>query len=219
MSIIRGPSGLRVFAAAAVLSAALTAALTVHAALPPPPDAEQIKLDAAIAGLKDEIVNFNRDALNVEDEVLYPAHSRTNIYFGVKVNALLMKSLSVAIDDQPPQVHTYSDAEARALINSKGLHRLTRIGLKPGAYRLRVDYVAQFADAKETDAPVSGHYEAIFDKRSRAAELELVLMRNTRYAQPEMRLRDRKVAQADETVPPPSKDRRRRIRPTLRSSQ
>lgn len=185
------------------------------AANAPPPDPEQLKLDGAIQGLKEEVLEFNRDALNVENDVLYPLHTRANVYFGVKVNALLVKTISVAVNDKPPVTYTYSDPEARALLNSEGLHRLMRVNLEPGAHRISVDYTAQFAEAKPEDPLVSGHYEAIFDKRSRTAELELMLTRSSRLEQPQMRLRDRKLAAVDEVVPAPPKNKRRRLRPLL----
>lgn len=213
MSHVRGRPGLRVLAAVLLGYGALVQAQ--GAPVPPPPDAEQLKLDGAIQGLKDEILDFNREALAVENEILYPLHTRANIYFGVRVGALLMKSLSITVDDGEPRTYTYSDPEARALLSSEGLHRVMRVSLEPGPHRISVDYTAQFADADADDAPITGHYEAIFDKRSRAAELELTLARGTRLSQPQMRLRDRKVAAVDESLPPPIKKRRPRPRRTI----
>lgn len=208
MSIVRHPQGMRVIAAA-VLGLCLAQAAVAAAPVPPPPDPEQLKLDGAIQGLKDEILSFNRDAQLVENDVLYPAHSRASIYLGVKIGALLMKTVSIAVDDRPAQTYTYSDPQARALLISEGLHRLVQISLEPGPHRLTVDYTAQYADADKDDKPVTGHYEAIFDKRPREAELELTLSRNSRFSEPQLRLRDRKVA-VDEALPPPPKNRRPR---------
>lgn len=213
MTIARGRYGLRVLVAALLGYGTLVQAQTAPVA--PPPDPEQLKLDGAIQGLKDEILDFNREALAVENDVLYPLHTRASLYFGVRVGALLVKTLSIAVDDGTPLTYTYSDADARALLNSEGLHRVMRLSLEPGPHRISVDYTAQFADADADDAPISGHYEAIFDKRSRAAELELTLARGTRLSQPQMRLRDRKIAAADESLPPAIKKRRPRPRRTI----
>lgn len=206
MSNSRGPKGLRAFAAAILVASTLPAL----AATPPPPDPEQLKLDGAIQGLKDEVLNLNREALWVENEVLYPQHTRANIYFGVRVGGLLIKTLSISIDDGEAQTHSYTDAEARALLTSESLHRVLRTSLEPGPHRVSVQYTAQFADADEGDAPITGQYDAIFDKRSRTAELELTLSRGTRLSQPQMRLRDRKVAAADEQLPPKQRKQRPR---------
>lgn len=213
MSHVRGRYGLRILAAAMLCFGTLAQAQTAPVA--PPPDAEQLKLDGAIQGLKDEILDFNREALAVENEILYPLHTRANLYFGVRVGALLMKTLSIAVDDGQPVTYTYSDSEARALLNSEGLHRVLRLSLDPGPHRISVDYTAQYADADADDKPITGHYEAIFDKRGRAAELELTLARGTRLSQPQMRLRDRKVAAADESLAAPIKKRRPRPRRTI----
>lgn len=212
MPICRGRYALSLLVAATLASGLAQAAQTQQAA---PVDPDQIKLDRAIQGLKDEVINFNRDAQNVEDDVNFPLSQRVNIYFGIKVNALLIKTLSVSVDDKPAYTYNYSDAEARALLNSEGLHRVMRASLEQGAHRLSVDYTAQFADAKPDDPPVSGHYEAIFDKRAQGAELELKLSRTSRLEKPQMRLLERKLAAADEPVPPPTKNKLRRRRVIL----
>lgn len=189
-------------------------ACAVQAADLPPPDENQLKLDGAIQGIKDEVLNFNRDALNVENDVLYPAYSRTSIYVGVKVSGLLLKTVSVAVDDKPAQTYSYSEHEAKALLTSKGLHRLMRVSLESGAHRISADYTAQFADAKPDEPPVTGHYEAIFDKYLRETELELLISRGSRLSKPQMTLRQHKVAAAGEAVLPAAPERKIRKRRT-----
>ncbi len=183
-----------------VFAIALLCAGAAQASEPPTDDA-QLKLDAAIQGLKEEVISFNREATDIESSVLYPTHTRTDIYVGVQVAALLIKSIKVTIDDLPPQSYLFSDPEARALLNSEGLHRVVRVALEPGPHRLAAEYTAQFADAKP-DAPlIGGRYEAIFDKYGREADLELRIARNSRVSDPEVRLREFKPAAPGEKIP------------------
>ncbi|HVT36579.1 MAG TPA: hypothetical protein VHE37_13405 [Nevskiaceae bacterium] len=178
----------------------------------PPTDEAELKLDGAIQGLKEEVINFNRDATAVENTVQYPTRTRTDIYLGMQVPALLIKSVKVTIDDLPAQSYTYSDVEARALLNSEGLARIARLSLEPGPHRLAAEYTAQFADAK-ADAPlVGGKYEAIFDKSGREADLEIRIARSSRLSDPEVRLREFKPAAPGEKVVPEKPAKRRPIR-------
>ena len=193
MTLLQGRCGMRVFVAALLCAGAARAS-------EPPTDDAQLKLDGAIQGLKEEVIGFNREATDIENSVLYPTHTRTDIYLGVQVAALLIKSIKVTVDDLPAQSYLYSDPEARALLNSEGLHRIMRVPLEPGPHRLAAEYTAQYADAK-ADAPlIGGKYEAIFDKYGREADLELRIARSSRLSDPEVRLREFKPAAPGEKV-------------------
>ncbi len=193
MTLLQGRRGMR------VLVTALLCAGSALASEPPTDDA-QLKLDAAIQGLKEEVISFNREASDIESGILYPNHSRTDIYIGVQVGALLIHTVKVTVDDLPSQSYTFTDAEARALLNSEGLHRVMRISLDQGPHRLAAEYTAQYADAKPDAALIGGKYEAIFDKFGREADLEIRIARNSRLSAPEVRLREFRPAGANEKV-------------------
>ena len=172
-----------------LIVAAACAAGTLHAAAPPAPDANALKLDQDIQALKDGMLQFNRDAVTLEEDTLYPRHSRASVYLGVRIGGLLMKDLSLVFDDGIPQTFNFTEEEARALLLNNGLRRMLRANLTPGAHRVRADFTAQYADAKPDAAPLAGHFEAIFDKGHSDTGLELTLGRNTRMARPSLTLK------------------------------
>lgn len=205
----------------AALLASLVLASAAHAAgnaqyLPQTDDNTQ-KLDAAIQALKDEAVEFNREALAVEQVVLAPDGSRTAIYVGMRVSGLLLQSINVTLDERPPVQLSFSDKDARALILSDGLARVLNVTLAPGTHRIRASYTAQFHDAKDGAAPVTGTLDKTFEKTDRPLTLELQIGRNSRYSASQMALRtwspreagDEEEATAED---PKAKRKRRSLR-------
>jgi hypothetical protein len=174
----------------AFIVAAGCATGTLWAEPPPAPvESGALKLDQAIQGIKDEVLQFNRDATTLEQDSLYPAHSRTSVFVGVRLGGLMLREFSVSFDGGETQKFTYNDNEALAFLENKGLRRVVRVNLAPGAHRLRAEFSAQFADAKPDAAPITGSYEAIFDKTYSDANLELTLARATRMAKPTLSLK------------------------------
>src|SRR5690349_65608 len=90
----------------AILAAALCAPLAVAAAGPAPAksarDNDLVKLDGVIQGLKDETLEFTREAQLIEQSVLYPDYSRVTVYIGARAGQLLLRTVSVAVDDGTP---------------------------------------------------------------------------------------------------------------------
>ncbi|TXH05085.1 MAG: hypothetical protein E6R07_05675 [Nevskiaceae bacterium] len=169
--------------------AAACAVGTLQAAAPPAPDANALQIDQNIQSLKDEVLQFNRDAVTLEQDTLYPPYSRTSVYLGVRIGGLLVKDFSIAFDDGTPQTFNFTDDEGRAFLLHNGLRRMLRANLAPGPHRIRADFSAQYADAKPSDAPVTNHFEAIFDKGYSQTDLELTLGRSTRVAKPGLTLK------------------------------
>lgn len=173
----------------------LVVALLVFAALPgragplAAPDEAAIQLDQQIQALKDEVLEFNRRAQQTEDDVLFPAHSRMSVYLGVRVSGLLLKEISVSINERPAETYVYGDRDAKALLRKDHLQRLLRANIAPGAHRIRVAFTAQWADADADDPPLSDVYEAIFDKGQTEAELEFTIARESRVAKPRLSMK------------------------------
>lgn len=140
------------------------------------------KLDQAIQDFKKEVLDFNVEAQQVEDDILYPPHSRVTVYLSVKVPGLVLKTASVSVDNGPPQTVNYGERDAKALLAERRAQRLLRANLAPGAHRIRLTYSGQFADAKPDAPPVSGSYEAVFDKDHQPADLEFSIARPYRFA-------------------------------------
>ncbi len=149
-------------------------------------------IDQTIQALKQEVLDIDSRGQGLEQNTLYPAYSRVTVYVGVAVKALLLKTVTVSIDDGNPVTYEFSDEEARALQDSKAspLQRLLRANAAPGNHRLKADFTARFFDAKPETASLSGHYEAFFTKDLTPAELELSLEQTGFRAEPAFKLRD-----------------------------
>lgn len=142
---------------------------------------QAIRLDQSVQALKDEVLEFNRAAQAIENEVLLPAHARVSVYLSLKVSGLLLDEVSVMIDDRRPEVYHYDETDARALLAKDSLQRLSRLMVTPGAHRIRATFSGNFADAKADEPPVTGSFEAVFDKQQGETELELVIERERRF--------------------------------------
>lgn len=152
------------------------------AAAEAPDTAERaIRLDQTIQALKDEVVELSREAQSIENAVLIPAHQRVSIYLGVDVRGLLLREVSVAIDDRAPEVYHYDERDARALLAENSLQRVLRTTVAPGPHRIRLAYSARYADDKPDAPAVADSYEAIFDKDHHEAELEFTISRVSRF--------------------------------------
>lgn len=166
----------------------LAPALAVQAA---DPQAEKAQLlDQNIQALKDEVLQFNRDALSTEESFGYPDHTRVEIYVSVETPALLMQKITVSVDGGAPVTYTYNELDSRALVRSKGLQRLARFNVARGAHRLKADFVAQYADAKEGDPLVVDRFDTVFDKTLTPSTLELVIGKSRRGGNPVLRLQE-----------------------------
>jgi len=141
-----------------------------------------LKLDQSIQAFKKEVLAFSTEAQGIEDDVLYPPHSRLSVYLSVKVPGLLLKDFSISVDNGAAQTFSYTDRDARALLAEKHVQRVLRANVTPGAHRIRISYTGQMADAKEGAPPVGDSYEAVFDKDQRATDLEFSIARRNRLS-------------------------------------
>lgn len=174
----------------------LAALLWAAAALGEPPSELALTLDQDLRALKQETLQLNRELFNIEQALLYPDQSRTTLYVGVKVGGFMLEEISVRINENEPLVYRYTDSESRAFLKD-GWHRLLRLRLEPGAYRLQADFRGRFYDAKPKDAPVHGRLETLIEKGLSELDFLLPIARNTRLDRPALseisRLDSRKV--------------------------
>jgi hypothetical protein len=161
---------------------------------PPQTEDHELQLDQTVQALKDEVVEFVREAQSVEDDVTFPPETRLEVYLGVKVSGLLMKDVSVTLDDHAAENYTYTDRDARSMLSDLNLQRLLRANVGNGAHRIRVAFTAQMVDAKPDAEPITDSYEAIFDKGNSSAELEFVVSRPTRLSKPRLSMKQWRAA-------------------------
>jgi hypothetical protein len=171
--------------AATLLSAATAEAQT---------DVTATQLDQNIQKLKSQALDIGQQAQTLQDDYLYPKHSRVSVYVGVLVPGMLLTDVTVAIDDEPAVNHHYDELESVVLQN-RGLQRLLLMKAEPGSHRIHATYVAHYSDAKPTDPPFTGGYDGTFDKDEQPADLELDLDRKGYLGDLQLRFRSWKAVQ------------------------
>lgn len=171
-----------------MIAAALSSGVT-HADTAPSGSAA-IKLDRTIQGLKNETLQFNREAVTLERDTLYPVHSRVAVYLGVRVNNLLVNEINISIDNGTPQTITYDEKQSRALFQASNIDRLLYVNVTPGSHRIHADYIARYDGSKPDSKPITGSYDAFFDKTYNESELELVISRGRNNSKPALTLKE-----------------------------
>jgi len=171
-----------------VASCASSALWAAAPTTPPPPDSNALKLDQTIQGLKDEVLQFNRDATALEQDSLYPPYTRTNVFLGVRFGNLIVKQFSVSFDGGEAQKYDFEDVESLALLQNKNLRRVMSVNLAPGPHKIHASFTAQFADAKADAPPLTGNLDANFDKNYNNTDLQLMLVRTGFLAPPSLAL-------------------------------
>src|SRR3546814_1818290 len=83
-----------------VLGASLAFLLSLPAVAATPDTGERaIKLDQTVQALKDEVLEFNREAASAEVDAVLPDHARLNVYLSVKAGGLLLQDVTVTLDN------------------------------------------------------------------------------------------------------------------------
>lgn len=157
---------------------------------PSAPDDAAINLDQAVQALKDEALQFNRDALLAEDEFLYPRQTRLTLYVSNRIPNLLLETLSISLDGGPATQIKYDDTDARALLKKGALQRVLRANVERGAHRIRVTFTGKLADGDAEGDPISGTLEAVVDKTPETSDVELQIVRVSRRQPAAIKVRE-----------------------------
>lgn len=171
---------MRPFASKKLLAAACAGLFPVLVLAAAPPAATEA--DRELQLLKAESIDLTRELLALERSMLYPEQSLTSIYVSVKVSGFLLDSISVRILDT--YQHAYTNSEALALLKEGGWHRLARLRLEPGSYKVQASFKGHFFDARPGEPPMEGTVEAVFEKGRAELDLVLPIARNNRLDKP-----------------------------------
>lgn len=162
---------------------------------PPAAGPAQQDVDQGIQKLKQQALDIDQQAWAVENEFLYPARTRVNLYVSVLIAGMLIKDITVSVDGGTPEHRVYSEKEAQVLQDG-GLFLLKHVYAEPGTtHQVRAQFTAQYTDAKIGDPPFSGSYEGSFTKTEQPADIELALLRMGYLSRPELKLKDWRPAQ------------------------
>jgi hypothetical protein len=161
--------------------------LTLLLALPPRGFAAESAMPA-IAALKGAAL----DLLRAQPA---PPSDALELYIGNTDESLLLRQLTVWIDDAPPLRYDYSDGEAFAL-HQGGLHRFPLPALAAGPHRLRADFAARYADAPPDYWRAAGSVERKLTLDGGPQLLELELVKGSYIGKPELQVHELKPADA-----------------------
>lgn len=152
--------------------------------------------DQAVQTLKLQSLDVIQQAQSVEQEFLHPEPNRLTIYVGVRITAMVLRDISVSIDDGAPTTYEYPRSESIELqLIGNSLHRLRVMTAPPGRHKIHAQFTAQYAEARPTDPPYTGSYDGTFDMSSKALDLELSLQRQGYLTRPELKFYQWSAAQ------------------------
>lgn len=93
-------------------------------------------LDAEVQGLKDEMLDLNRELFMLEEELLFPANTQVAVFVSMDVGEFFaLDSVQLTLDGKPVSKYLYTEREAQALYRG-GVHRLYLGNLKAGDHEL-----------------------------------------------------------------------------------
>ncbi len=129
-----------------------------------------------LPALKAETIDLTRELQSLERARQFPDATLTSLYVNVRASGFLLESVSVRITGN--WRHDYAGSEALALLRDGGWHRLARLRLEPGSYRLIANFKGRLVDARPGEPPVEGQVETAFEKGAHGLDLVLPIVRD-----------------------------------------
>ena len=121
----------------------LVSAAALAAAVPGEEPAEGKVLDQQVQGLKDEVLDLNRELFMLEEELLFPANTQVAVFVSMDVGEFFaLDSVQLTLDGKPVSKYLYTEREANALYRG-GAHRLYIGNLKSGDHELVAIFTGQ----------------------------------------------------------------------------
>lgn len=106
-------------------------------------------LDREVQGLKQEVIELNRDLLILEEELLFPASTQLAVFLSADVGDLFrLDSVQLKLNDQVVANHLYSEREFDALRRG-GVQRLYLGNVKSGEHELTALFVGHGPRGRE----------------------------------------------------------------------
>lgn len=162
----------------------LVALLLAGAAVAEP--TEFAVLDEDVQGLKEEVLDLNRELFLLEEELLFPANTQVAVFLSMDTgNFFGLDSVQLSIDDKEVAKYLYTDREVEAL-HRGGVQRLYLGNLKAGEHEL----VAVFTGAGPHGRDYRRATSLEFEKGLGARFLELAIADSGENLQPDFRVRE-----------------------------
>jgi hypothetical protein len=143
-------------------------------------------LDQEVQGLKDEVLDLNRELFMLEEELLFPANTQVAVFVSMDVGEYFaLDSVQLTLDGKAVSKYLYTEREANALRRG-GVHRLYLGNLKAGAHEL----VAVFTGLGPQERDYRRGATLKFEKSVGAKFVELAISDRASKQQPEFMVRE-----------------------------
>ncbi|NKF23778.1 hypothetical protein [Solimonas marina] len=144
-------------------------------------DDRAVQLDQNVQALKDEVLEFNKEASKAEVDAVLPDYLRLNVYLSVEAPGLLLDKVTVSLDDQTPETYHYDAFDSRAILTKGSTQRLLRVAAQPGPHKLHISFSGKYADAKPDSPPITDQYSTTIDKSAQTTDVEFMIARQSRF--------------------------------------
>ena len=143
-------------------------------------------LDHDVQGLKDEVLDLNRELFMLEEELLFPANTQVAVFVSMDVgDYFALDSVQLTLDGKAVSKYLYTEREVKAL-HRGGVQRLYLGNLKSGEHEL----VAIFTGAGPHERDYRRGATLKFEKGIGAKFVELSISDRTSKQQPEFMVRE-----------------------------
>lgn len=138
--------------------------------------------------LKQDILAVGQAALNLQQARQVAAAGGLAVYVGSPAQDLVLREVSLRIDELAPIRYRYSDDEAAAL-RGGALHRIV-LPLDGGPHRLRAEFIARVADAKPGTPRVRESFDGNVSQQGHITAVGLDLLKDGFMSRPTLQLRN-----------------------------
>ena len=145
-------------------------------------------LDKQVQGLKQEVLDLNRDLFVLEEELLFPASTQVAVFLSMDVGEFFqLDSVQLKLDNKVVTNYLYTERENAALLRG-GVQRLYLGNLRIGKHEL----VAVFTGKGTHERDYRRATTLVFDKQTEPKYIELKVRDVEKKLQPEFEVKESK---------------------------
>jgi len=145
----------------------------------------QRALNNQIQGLKEQVLELNRDLFILEEDLLFPANTQFNVFLSMDAGQLFdLDSVQLKIDDKVVANHLYTEREIEALRRG-GVQRLYIGNLASGEHELVAFFTGQGPSKRDYRRGTTVKIE----KSTEPQYVELKIMDNATKEQPDFNVK------------------------------
>ncbi|OZG74776.1 hypothetical protein BTA51_05045 [Hahella sp. CCB-MM4] len=144
------------------------------------------ELSREIQELKQSVVVLNKDLRVMEEDMLFPANTRLNVFLSLDVGEFFkLEGVRLKVDSQVVASYLYSDQERMALAKG-GMHKLHLGNVDTGEHTISAFFIGSGPNGREFNRGAT----LKFNKESGPKYLELQVADSEAKQQPEFSIRE-----------------------------